>query len=801
MPPNPADPSFPPAQPSNQPTIRSFLRRSVRKSVASAMDIDLTSQESRKRDREDNENDDNLSIYGSDIVEPALSDSLINNTSLLPETQGARRRRISSADVQSPEGSSTPNPIILQMREIRQAITSEEIEDPTVHPDQPLDSSTVAAAAAVNSMVDGVIALAGRVVPERNQLTWDNAGLPGHPSPPPSPLPTPFPPTQSSSGMVRSENDISDIMALVRTKMEECTAGLHQILTEKMAGIDNMARTNAQNIEAVRTEIKDVASNSAENTARIDQTRAEIRDIESAIIPELDERVRQQEIRIVEAVNTLDENNDAVFDALNHVNRIEARVAQISATQEHNIPIQSILQRIEALENQNREQREAITILEDERQKAMDNETMRTVLIRGFRVPSGRPGTRSKARSVLSSIGCEDVLVSAQKVRFSANDRILKLTFATTASTNEATVWFSQALRQIKGSGQHTDISFSIETPHRFATQRRVLNEIGFRMKSRREITRYDYVILRGQLWLRTYTPGHTSNLIPCPPDTSEPMDTDAQQSPSVPTCPICMGEYDQLAKQAVFHCGHRFHLSCLSTALSASTSCPVCRMSPNYTESIRADCDTCRTFTQIDQERDAPPTWSLSAKCGHLHHTRCAEKYLTDRGAPFPPGPDEIDIIQANPDMKGCTTCQQGILNNPDAYSRILYEIAPSLDLPDYINLGMNGPGHLPRRWPETVVELSQLLGTGTRSRRPPNRSRPQNPRSPRRSPDRNRSRSSRPHLSGANTSPLGERRPRPPTGESLLMRPGQPQDRDRRDRSSDRRRRNDTNRTSRAR
>ena len=140
------------------------------------MDIDPT-QESRKRDRDDSENDANLSIYGPDIAEPSLSDSLINNTSLLPEAQGARRRRISSADVQSPDGSSTPNPIILQMREIRQAITSgdtEDIEDPTVHVDQPLDSSTVAAAAAVNSMVDGVIALTGRVVPERNQLTWDD---------------------------------------------------------------------------------------------------------------------------------------------------------------------------------------------------------------------------------------------------------------------------------------------------------------------------------------------------------------------------------------------------------------------------------------------------------------------------------------------------------------------------------------------------------------------------------------------------------------------------------------------------
>ena len=727
------------------------------------MDIDLSNQEgheqqeSRKRDRDDAD-DSNLSISGPDIQERVLSDSLINNTSLLTETQEARRRRVSSADVQSPDQSSTPNPIILQMREIREAITNSDIENTTVHDQPPQDSSSAAVDINIQTMVAGVVALTERVVPDRNQMSWDNTGMPSHPPMPSSPLPTPFSPTQAVAESP-TEGNINDIMSLVRSKMEECSSGLQQILTERMTDIEGRTRAN-------QIEIRDVSSKVAENTARIDQTRAEIRDIESAVIPEINERIRQQEIRVVEAANTLDENNSAIYDALSHVNRIEERVAQISAAQSHSSSIQSILRRIEVLEAQNNDQREIITRLEDDRQKANDNEIMRTVMLRGFRVPRDNDGTRAKARLVLSSIGCEDILATAQKVRFSSNDKILRLTFPTNAATSDAKVWFSQALRQIKESGNHTDINFTIETPERFSRQRRALNEIGHRMKTRREITRYDFIILRGQLWLRTYAPGQRANLIPCPPD--EPMDT-GHPSPA-PSCPICMAEYDQHATQAAYFCGHTFHQNCLATALSSSTNCPVCRMSPDYTEIIRADCDVCHTFIGEDREHDTSPGWSLSAKCGHLHHQRCAEKYLTDRECPYPPGPAEISIIQSNPDMKGCISCQHGVQNIPDAYNRVVYEISPSPDLPSFINMGMNGPNQLPRRWAGRVVDLSQLLGTGTRSRRPPTRNRTRSPR-----PEQ-RARQTHPpsHLSGANSQPLGDRRRPLPQRESLL-RPGQ--------------------------
>ena len=156
MPPNPIEPPLSSTQPTNQPTIRNFLRRSVRESVANVMDIDLpATQESRKRDRDDIEDGDseaNLSLNGPDILDRALSDSLINNTSLLPDIQEARRRRVSSADVQSPSESSTPNPIILQMREIRQAIQTSGIPgESTSHEAPALDSITATAAINIQS--------------------------------------------------------------------------------------------------------------------------------------------------------------------------------------------------------------------------------------------------------------------------------------------------------------------------------------------------------------------------------------------------------------------------------------------------------------------------------------------------------------------------------------------------------------------------------------------------------------------------------------------------------------------------
>ena len=139
MPPN--TPSS--TQGASQPLIRQFMNRSgeiVRQSVSSVMDIPTTpsntdlpdgavcgeevpmdTSENRKRTRQD-------SIMGDDIQHHPQSDSLIVNSSLLPdsdEESSVRRRRISSDFGNIPDtNSSTPNiqeSVQQQLSEIRTA--------------------------------------------------------------------------------------------------------------------------------------------------------------------------------------------------------------------------------------------------------------------------------------------------------------------------------------------------------------------------------------------------------------------------------------------------------------------------------------------------------------------------------------------------------------------------------------------------------------------------------------------------------------------------------------------------------
>ena len=51
--------------------------------------------------------------------------------------------------------------------------------------------------------------------------------------------------------------------------------------------------------------------------------------------------------------------------------------------------LQSIVQRVDQLESQASQQRMLVEKFEDERQKQEDNETMRTIMICGFRNPGG----------------------------------------------------------------------------------------------------------------------------------------------------------------------------------------------------------------------------------------------------------------------------------------------------------------------------------------------------------------------------------------------------------------------------
>ena len=124
-----------------------------------------------------------------------------------------------------------------------------------------------------------------------------------------------------------------------------------------------------------------------------------------------------------------------------------------------------------------------------------DDTTMRTIILRGFRNPTGR-NIRAQA----------------------------------------------QSLKQIREAGRDPGISFTVLTPPRFAPQRRILAEIGHRMKRQEEISRYQFVIKQGNLWMKVSKQGQASRLIQAPPDNQQeevPMEI---QSDS--TCPICMLEY-----------------------------------------------------------------------------------------------------------------------------------------------------------------------------------------------------------------------------------------------------------------
>ena len=237
-------------------------------------------------------------------------------------------------------------------------------------------------------------------------------------------------------------------------------------------------------------------------------------------------------------------------------------------------------------------------------------------------------------------------------------------------------------------------------------------------------------------------------------------------------TCPICMVEYDGVTKQALYSCGHLFHQHCLETALNVSIKCPVCRTIPSIAQNLAAECNTCQGFTydQLAIDEGQENNWTLSQKCGHIHHQRCTELYLVSRDCPFPPGPSDLDTIDRNPSIKGCNTCQIGQPHNPQAENLLMYEVSPSTHPPEYIDLGQNTPGSLPRLWPDGVLTIGQLVGS------------PPSPEPRRRRDSSNGARRRREVNSpgprgrgtGANSQPIGRRRARQEQGERYQERPG---------------------------
>ena len=173
--------------------------------------------------------------------------------------------------------------------------------------------------------------------------------------------------------------------------------------------------------------------------------------------------------------------------------------------------------------------------------------------------------------------------------------------------------------------------------------------------------------------------------------------------------------------------------------------------------QKLVADCNTCQGFTRDEGQES---NWTMSQKCGHIHYQRCTELYLVTRDCPFPPGPSDLDIIDRNPSMKGCNTCQPQP-HNPQAKNLLMYEVSPSTHPPEYIDLGQNTPGSLPRLWPDRVLTLGQLVGA------PPSPTPRRRRYSSNNGARKRREVNSRGMGTGANAQPIGRRRIRQEQGE----------------------------------
>ena len=291
---------------------------------------DSPDSESRKRTREDD------SIMGPDAPSRGLSDSMINNTSIQGEG-GARRRRVSSDLHQPPDNASTPNTLIQQMREIRQAIqNSPDQEDFNHLGAMAQDRSSTSTTMNIQTMVGGIVSLTNQVAPDRDSLLWDNSNLPNHPPPPPSPLPVPNIdlPSQGAAASSTTESGTNHVMAAVRQKMDELAGSLEQILTDGLKDAEEKISQNSLVVHENTRQIEPANQRISELFDQHEQTRADLHghfpSIAQTVADEieiLEARISDQEGRSEEAVRVLNDNNEAIQNALGHGDRMEERLA------------------------------------------------------------------------------------------------------------------------------------------------------------------------------------------------------------------------------------------------------------------------------------------------------------------------------------------------------------------------------------------------------------------------------------------------------------------------------------------
>ena len=683
MPPNTPSPAPGASQPTN-PIMRRFVN-SAQRTVAGALlpttqttdpqslqtipmaprgmdtvdqlenDTEMDTSENRKRGHSSSTSSSDTEIETS----RGRSDSLIANTSLLPsdpDRQTRQRTRLSStsqhADIEEEDGSrsSTPNQRIESgINRIRDQfhaaeIISDSIEESPISTQADIADIVISMRSSgdnTNSgndiiatrMVAGVSALARSAILAPTSvptpgMRWDNNDLGLTPrlrmtSPPPIPVfieDTPQPdPSMMTTTAPENTDDPLDRQSFITSIMSGIKSHLE-------GAMDRLETSVTIKTDKLQEEIQSVSSRVVTNSCDIHAIDARL-------------NIAEQQWNNVDT--RLDNVEDAVIiheefrNSINgHVNRLD----QALATSQQNTIIQQLLERISQLEarSMNNVSNDGLTVEEvaqyrKDQQHQADNYYMRTLSVKNFAPPQAVATTQERkiAYDILASIGAEDVLAHAERVKFAPDLSSFRVTFRTVGELHSANTHMSLLSAQIKRNGSDPGLKYSMLTPPRFSEARDKLHSLGMELKRANKINRFRYVIHENQLKIRISKPGSPDTLLTAPESPLEAsMDIEA---PPGQRCPICLLHYNNGDGLCMYFCGHTFHATCIQAAQNAQgLHCPSCRQYPPPATLNNLDCSRCLSIIEQEPGVHSQEDLRLSSRCNHLHLEACMSNYIS---------------------------------------------------------------------------------------------------------------------------------------------------------------------------
>ena len=737
--------------------------------------MDVSDGEGRKRDREDNEN----TISGPDISSTEISDSLLGNTSIEQDSRRRRLSAVSETPAAAAIAANTGMSVSQQMDSIAEDAMAfvetvempEHIQHPATFPDlseQAVRQNTLAMVQGITAMTDEIVYTSALHTGAPSQsLEWDDAGLTPHPLPPsplpvpnlphspasvsPAPAPAPAPPVLAPLQVVPGLNG-QEIMSAVRDKLEDLMGSFKEQLQSTCSNIDSIisAKLNevTERVEANSLQIND-NKNSIAVTNEWVTLLEETQEKHDRNIQEINQRIDDIAERETEIRNVTDQYVETARDNAGHIDRLESAVSMLQrgAPVASSPQLQLLMERIQSLERAQEQSDKLLHQYRIDKERQDDFYFLRSLSIKGFHPLRKGSSSRSLARKVLATIGCEDVLSSVQAFSFNKSLSDLRLTFSTIHEMSQASQWLAEGLYHARRHDNNLRMSFRSLTPPRFHAERYSLDKIGMAMKKNGECKRYFFAIINHKLVMRTHKPGQPDQIIHAPQDSTQPdqrgedMDTDAPTG----SCSICGDQFNNSVQLAIYFCGHSFHEVCLSATIeSQGLKCPICRKVPPTLSANNLNCEQCFHLSNngLPVEEDG---LCVSSKCHHLHSLNCQTRYLSSREVDIPSTRESAELMRLNRQFKGCYSCSVNV-RQPSRLKDFMYLVKFTDNFPDFTDLGMNPPFATPQRMLPHNPTVMEVINGSTGA-------------VPRREANSNNGQSQFPPLSGANSVPQGQR------------------------------------------